>query len=165
MSVVVGKVLESGKIQLASDSITVRGYTQRKNGSSHSKLWRTDQDMVVGSVGVCAESAMLQQFLTSHKLAGPEVGAVLGMFQDFAVWQKGVTDKYEVTNGYLVGFEGHLFGFSGWFVDEVTTFEAIGAGADFALAALHLGHDVAKAVEVAIELSVFCEPPILFELL
>lgn len=43
---------------------------------------------------------------------------------------------------------------------EMAADEAIGWGFDFALAALYLGHPVQKAVETAIELSVYCEGPI-----
>ena len=37
---------------------------------------------------------------------------------------------------------------------------AIGAGEDYALASLHLGHTAKEAVETACELSVYCERPV-----
>jgi len=46
-------------------------------------------------------------------------------------------------------------------VQRVEKFEAIGAGSDFALAALFLGKDSREAVEVACQLSIYCEEPII----
>ena len=59
---------------------------------------------------------------------------------------------------YLSGYYYWLR--SGWAIGRVADFEAIGAGMDFALAALYLGHSVTEAVETAIELSVYCENPV-----
>ncbi len=56
--------------------------------------------------------------------------------------------------------DSHVFEIESFFVQEITDFAAIGAGRDFALAALHLGHDARKAVEVACKLSVYCEVPV-----
>ena len=44
----------------------------------------------------------------------------------------------------------------------IITYEAIGAGLDYALAALYLGHTVEDSVKTACELSVYCEQPIIY---
>ena len=46
------------------------------------------------------------------------------------------------------------------YVNEVNEYAAIGAGEDFALAALYLGHSAKEAVKVACELSAFVAEPI-----
>lgn len=61
----------------------------------------------------------------------------------------------------MIGFSGLVYTVESWHVDRITTYMAIGAGMDFALAALYLGKTAKKAVETAIELSIYCEAPIL----
>ena len=46
------------------------------------------------------------------------------------------------------------------YVNEINEYAAIGAGEDFALAALYLGHSAKEAVKTACELSAFVAEPI-----
>jgi hypothetical protein len=48
----------------------------------------------------------------------------------------------------------------GFWCKEVTDYTAIGAGMDFALAALYLGNSVKEAIKAACHLSVYCEEPV-----
>ena len=48
----------------------------------------------------------------------------------------------------------------GFYVKEITDYMAIGAGMDFALAALYLGSSVKDAIKTACHLSILCEEPI-----
>lgn len=50
---------------------------------------------------------------------------------------------------------------NGLFVNKVKNYDAIGAGMDFANAALYLGHNPKEAVEVACKLSCFVSEPII----
>ena len=61
---------------------------------------------------------------------------------------------------YIIIYQGRAFYINGFFVDEIRTYQATGAGMDYALSALYLGHGVEKAVETACELSIYCEQPI-----
>ena len=79
---------------------------------------------------------------------------------EFSNWKKGKAEKSGLDNSYLIGFEGKVFSVNGWFIQEVITYEAIGAGMDYALAALYLEKSAEEAVKVACELSIFCEEPI-----
>ena len=66
-----------------------------------------------------------------------------------------------MTNAYLICYKGHLFEAEGLYVFEVKNYSAIGAGQDFATAALYLGHTPQEAVNVAAELSCFVAKPII----
>jgi hypothetical protein len=79
---------------------------------------------------------------------------------EFSTWKKDKVGKSGLDNSYLVGFDGKVFSIKGWFIQEVLKYEAIGAGMDFALAALYLDKSAHDAVRVACELSIFCEEPI-----
>jgi hypothetical protein len=64
-----------------------------------------------------------------------------------------------IENVYLLIYDGHLFEIDRMFVHEVSDYIAIGAGEDFANAALYLGHTPQEAVKVACDLSCYvCEP-------
>ena len=158
MSVVVVKV-QLDKIDIAADSITVRGWTQSKDSNKFSKLAKIN-GLFLGSVGLAEESSLLQVFCATRRPEGPTEAAIVDFFSEFAEWKNKKIGKYTIENDYLLVVDHRVFQIERFFVHEITDFMAIGAGRDFALAALHLGHDVRRAVEVACELSVFCEMPV-----
>ena len=160
MSVVACKVTEHN-IEIAADSITVRGYTQsRGQNTNHCKLFEIN-DMVIGSVGTAEETSLFRLFAATRRPAGASEYAILEFLSEFSEWKEKKINQAEITNGYIVIFEGKAFALDQWLVEEILTYEAIGAGMDFALTALYLGHSAFKAVETAIELSIFCEAPVI----
>jgi ATP-dependent protease HslVU (ClpYQ) peptidase subunit len=160
MSVVACRVSQSS-FEIASDSITVRGYTQTKGQTStHSKLYETN-DVVVGSVGSAEENSMFRLFVETHRPAQASEHAMLEFMAEFSDWKKKRMDRSSIENAYMIGFSGAVYTVESWHVERIKSYMAIGAGMDFALAALYLGTTAKKAVETAIELSIFCEAPIL----
>ncbi len=158
MSIVACKINENG-YEIAADSITVRGYTQTKNNTKRSKLFEVN-GMVIGSVGYAEESSLLHIFAKTHQPASATEEGILEFWGEFSEWKKKRIDHSGIENSYFIGINGIVFAVHEWLIEQVTSYEAIGAGMDFALAALHLGHDAEAAVATAIELSVFCEAPI-----
>jgi hypothetical protein len=116
--------------------------------------------LLVGGVGKAEETSLFQIYASTHRIAAATESAVLEFLSEFSAWKKKKIDKADLENSYLLGVENVVFYIHGWYVTRISTFEAIGAGMDFALAALHLGHTPKEAVQVATELSVFCEGPI-----
>ena len=159
MSVVACKILPNG-YEIASDSISVRAWTQSKGeNTKFSKLFEIN-DIVIGSVGYAEESSLLQIFCSTRKPSDATESAILEFMSEFSSWKKGKAEKSGLDNAYLVGFDGKVFSINGWFIQEVLKYEAIGAGMSFALAALYLNNSAHDAVKVACELSIFCEEPI-----
>ena len=156
--IIVAVRVKENKIEIASDSITVSGYTQRKDGNA--KLVQVN-GFFVGSVGLAEESGLMQVFCTTHCPEDATESGIINFIAEFADWKRKKTNVFAIENSYVFVIGNHAFEVEGFYVGEVESFAAIGAGRDFALAALHLGHNVKKAVEVACELSVFCETPIL----
>ena len=85
---------------------------------------------------------------------------MLEFWNEFSEWKKKRTDQSSIENSYFIGVRGVVFYINHWLIASVSSYEAIGAGKDFALAALHLGHTAEEAVATAIELSIYCEAPI-----
>jgi hypothetical protein len=160
MSVVACKILENG-YEMASDSICVCGWTQsRGENQNFSKLFEVN-NIVIGGVGKAQDNSLMQLFLQTHGISNPDEKSILEFIAEFSLWKKEKTDDAFIENEYLIGYQGKVFQIHKWMISEVKTYTAIGAGMDFALASLYLGHSTKKAVETAIELSIYCENPII----
>lgn len=158
MSIIAVKVTPE-KIEIASDSIVVRGNTQDKSSNTFSKLIKIN-DLIIGSSGFAQESSLLSIFCATRRPEQATESAVLNFFSEFVDWKRNKIDDATIVNDYIFVVDKRAFYIESFFVEEIINFSAIGAGSDYALAALHLGHSVSKAVEVACELSVYCEKPI-----
>ena len=155
MSVIAGKVYKN-KIELAGDSIITRGWSKR---NSFVKLMQIN-DMIIGGCGTAEELSLFFRFAQTHKPETPTEKDVLTFVVEFATWKKDY-DSNTINNNYLLAIDGHLFEIEHMFINEVKDFSAIGAGEDFANAALYLGHNPKEAVEVACALSCYVSEPII----
>lgn len=158
MSVVAAKVYKD-KIVMASDSIIVRGWSKNTN-NDFSKLVEIN-GMLMGGVGVAEESSLMWQFMKTHKPESPNEKDILEFVIEFAKWKRDITGNYAINNDYLLAYDGHLFVISSMLAYEVTEYCAIGAGEDFANAAMHLGHTPREAVKVSCDLCCYVAEPIL----
>lgn len=159
MSVVACRVTKD-YIQIASDSIIVRGWTQAKGENGHGKLVQIN-DLIIGSVGSAQESSLFQLYCTTRKPAAATEAAILEFISDFAEWKRKKTSDFYLLNNYILVVDKKAFCIEKFFVEEIKTFQAIGAGMDFALASMKLGTSVETAVKTACELSAMCEEPII----
>ena len=156
MSVVAVKV-EKDKITIGADSILVSGYTQEKDKMA--KLFQNEW-MVVGDVGEAQEGALFQIFSKTRKPREASVEAMTEYLFDFFSWKREKTDADKLENSYVIIFNKKAFLIEGFYVKEITDYAAIGAGMDFALAALYLGSSVQDAIKTACHLSILCEEPV-----
>jgi ATP-dependent protease HslVU (ClpYQ) peptidase subunit len=156
MSVVAVKITKN-KIIIGADSILVSGYTQEKDKLA--KLFKNEW-MVVGDVGEAQEGALFQIFSKTRKPRESSVEGITEYMFDFFQWKREKTDSDKLENSYIIIFENKSFLIEGFYVKEITDYAAIGAGMDFALAALYLGSSVNDAIKTACHLSILCEEPI-----
>lgn len=155
MSVIAGKVY-SDKIIMAADSIIVRGWSKRTNFSKIATI----NDMIIGGSGTAEEQSLFFRFAQTHKPESSTEKDVLTFIVEFANWKKDYGSG-SVDNSYLIAINGHLFLIEHMFVREIFDYEAIGAGEDYAIAALYLGHTPVEAVKVACELCCYVSEPII----
>jgi len=161
MSIVCCKVSKN-MIEVASDSISVRGYTQSKGQNIRLAKLTKVNNLIIGSVGLAQESVLMQLFCETHQIKSPDIDSILTFLSEFSDWKKGKIDNSNIDNSYIFVLKGKAFAIGGYLVSEITDYEAIGAGMDYALAAMYLGHGVKDAVKVACELSVYCEEPVIY---
>lgn len=158
MSIVAVKV-ENGLIQIASDSIVVRHSTQDKSSNNFSKLNKINS-LILGSTGSAEEISLFRVFCSTRRPEQTSEMGIISFLSEFATWKGDRTGDAFIQGEHIIIVDNKVFAIEGFFVEEITNFTAIGAGMDYALTALHLGHNVEKAVEVACELSVYCELPV-----
>lgn len=99
-------------------------------------------------------------YIRTHNLESAEERDVLAYIVEFAKYKNSVMGSAQIENEYLLAYKGHVFQICGLFVCEIKDYFAIGAGRDFATAALYLGHTPHEAVEVACKLSCWVSEPI-----
>ncbi|MEL6157705.1 MAG: hypothetical protein AAFQ40_17250 [Cyanobacteria bacterium J06623_5] len=151
----------SDAITFAADTLITSGYLKSTSADIiHSKLFQHN-DMAVGSSGDCFESTLMELFTRNHKPTDTDRLSVIDFLVEFREWVRKKEAGYQPSNRFLIAFSNKLFFVCGGLeVYEVQEFEAIGAGADFARAAMHLGHTARESVEVACKLSLLCSEPI-----
>lgn len=159
MSVVACKILKD-RIEVCADSIIISRGANEQNNLKGEKIWASDE-MIVGSSGSLSEALLFELFCKTHKPSSPESRDILEFLGVFADWLKKKTDKWSIGNSYIFAFQGRVYHFYGFNFSEINTFDAIGAGCDYAIAAMHLGHSTKEAIKVACAISVYCSEPII----
>lgn len=155
MSVVAAKVY-ADRVTMAADSIMTKGWSKTNN--NFVKINEIN-DMIVGGCGLSQEISLMWHYMTTHKPASATERNILDFIVEFSKWKRDLTGDGAVQDTYLIIFEGHLFEINDMFVFEIKDYAAVGAGEDFANAALHLGHTPKEAVKVACDLCCYvCEP-------
>ena len=149
-------------IKFAADSISVSGHLHIPDPAMGKGKLFQQNGMIVGGTGDSSENQLLQLFCRNHKPTASTAEAVIDFLVEFREFCQKKDSNFSSSNHFLIAFEGALFRtYTGTFeVFEVEEFSAVGAGADFAIAALALGHSAKEAVDLAIRLSVWCAAPV-----
>lgn len=159
MSVVAVRIYDD-KIEMSADSIIVCGSRQELFYSHHTKLNQIN-DMIIGTSGSCEEGGLMWMYAKNHRPLSATERDVLEFFVEFVNWKKDKSSSSVLNNSYLIAIEGKVFHIQNYMVLEVDKYSAIGAGADYALAALYLGSSAEKAVKVACDLSCYVAEPVI----
>ena len=171
MSVVTARVYED-KIVMAADSIIAYGWTKTspvvendgKKTRNFSKLIEVN-GMLIGGVGSAESIQLMQIFATTHKPKSSNEKDMLDFVVEFNKWKNDMPASSidSADAEFLIAVDGELFCIGGLYIEHVMNYSAIGAGMDYALAALYLGHSPAEAAKTACELNCFVSEPV-FEL-
>ena len=157
MSVVAVKVYKD-TIQIAADSIVIYGDSKKTDGN-FGKLAKVN-DIVIGFVGTAEEGSLMLHYADTHKPLSPTEKDVLTFMIEFSKWKSDIGAGSDIDNAYIIIYNGKAFHAHGVWVFEIDNYDAIGAGMDFANAAMYLGHTPKEAVKVACELSCWVAEPI-----
>lgn len=163
MSVVAVKVNDK-HIEFAADSIAVRGWTKQTNRDM-SKLEEIN-GLIIGGVGNAEEVNLLFVFARTHQPLSCDEKGIMDFFMEFYKWKESLSfDLAKSYNSYIIGYQGKAFFIENFLIREITTYQAIGAGMDYALAVLWLGHSAKEAVQAACELCCFVAEPVITKIM
>ena len=162
MSVVVCKVCKD-KIEMASDSIVVSGWTKLNNAQNKVVKMAKYNDMIVGACGHADEASLFFHYMKTHTIENMDEKGVLDFVIEFARWKGDLTGDNSFVNPYIIAYKGKAFAIEGMLVFPIEDHHAIGAGRDYASGALHMGATSAQAVKAACELCAMVSEPIVCE--
>ena len=155
MSVVAVRI-NKDTIEVSADSILVQGWTKLEKST---KLIHIN-DMHIGFSGTSEEGGLFKLYCATRKPEQASEGSIVNFFSEFSDWKNNKTGVSSLNNQYILIFNKKVFDIYHFDVREIVNYTAIGAGMEFALAALHLGHTSEDAVKVACDLSVYCSTPV-----
>ncbi|KKN71757.1 hypothetical protein LCGC14_0418230 [marine sediment metagenome] len=158
MSIVVVKI-EKNKLVIATDSFIGFGWgTQLKD--KEAKLFRQN-GMIVGCVGYASDITWFRAYTKTRKLKGMQEEDVIEFMTDYIEWARKKFSDYKNQSSFIICQDGKaVFVTSDFYVKEIKDYRAMGAGQDFSLTAFHFGKSAKEAVEIACELSIYCEKPV-----
>jgi ATP-dependent protease HslVU (ClpYQ) peptidase subunit len=100
-------------------------------------------------------------FAKTNLIDEPTEKGVIEFVVNFISWARALDNLYKLNSDFFFVIKNKVFVVcDDLFIREIKDFYAIGAGRDYTLTALHLGKDVKEAIDVACELSIYCEKPI-----
>jgi len=159
MSVVAVKKTDT-EVQIAADSIIMRGW-QLQEKNKDAKIFKVNERLVIGGAGLCRDVELLRIFMKSNMPAENTPTAIVDMVEEFIGWVKQKDGAQQPDSAFIIVFDGHAYvAYCDLYVREIEDCHAIGAGQDFAMAAMSLGKSAKDAVKCACELSTFCEAPV-----
>lgn len=158
MSVVVCKILKD-RIEMASDSIVVKGWSKLNNPENKLVKMMKYNDMIIGGCGRADEISLFLHFMKTHTIENMDEKSVLDFVIEFGDWKKKMVGGGESHNNYILAYKGKAFAIEGMLVFPIDDYYAIGAGADYASGALYMGASPREAVKAACDLcAMVCEP-------
>lgn len=158
MSVVVCKVSKD-KIEMASDSIAVKGWTKLNNAQNKVVKMMKYNDMIIGGCGNTDEISLFFHYMKTHTIEKVDEKSVLDFVIEFRRWKNDLTGDNSFVNPYIIAYKGKVFSIEGMLVFPIDDYYAIGAGQDYASGALYMGATPKEAVKAACELrAMVCEP-------
>ena len=158
MSVVAVKVLKD-KIEVASDSIAVKGWSKIPSAENKFTKMQKINDMIIGGVGNAEETSLFFHYIKTHTIENVDERGVLDFIIEFRRWKNDLTGNNSFINNYIMAFKGKAFYIENMLIVPVDDYYAIGAGADYSNGALYMGATVKEAVKASCELcAMVCEP-------
>lgn len=157
MTVIAGKV-EADKIVIGSDSQVTWGW-HAKDLIDDGKLMELP-DLIVGGAGHGSHLNYMAIYLESHKPRSAEKRDILEFFVEFHQWIDKMIKDFKPRTSWLIAYDGKLISVTADLSVYYHETWAIGSGWEYARTALHLGHTVEEALQIACDLTVFCGPPI-----
>lgn len=158
MSVIAVKVY-SNKIVMAADSFV--GFSRDTQLKDKDVKIFKQNGLVVGGVGYANDISLFKLYCRDRKPARSDEDAMIDFVSQYVKWAAERVKDYKLQTDFMIitGKKAWLVSSSGY-IKRITDYRSMGAGQNMAQTALHLGKSAKEAVEVACELSIYCEKPV-----
>lgn len=156
MSVVVTKVTDKEIVMVADSQITSGQTAEYKQDAKISQVG----GITFGAVGYARDGVLLRIFCETHTPKAATADDLLTFFAEFDEWVQKRTNNTQINSTFHFVFKGKAFLVESYRIAEITNYDAIGSGRDYALGCLYLGETPERAVEAACDLNIYCQKPI-----
>ena len=154
MTVIAAKIHEDS-IKMSCDSMVSRGWHKKTSGYPEKII--EGRDFIVGMAGICTTKALLTMYSKNHPIGEGSIDRIVEWGTEFLDYVKKKTGNWDSTDStLLLAHVSGLYMIESWLPIEISDWCAIGSGYQHAEAALYLGHDTEKAVDVAVNLEYGC---------
>lgn len=153
------------KISISADSILMSSQTNLNspgspNQKSFTKIFSINK-MIIGVVGDAEDCGLMAIFAETHNPKVPDIDSVTKFIVEFRKFKQELGGNVNSCSDFILCYQGHVFDIQGLMAMEIKTYFAIGAGEEYAMAALYLGHSTEEAVEVTCDLCCYVDKPII----
>ena len=153
MTVIAAKVYED-EIVMSCDSMYTRGWHHKKTGYPEKII--EGADFVAGVCGSAEAIPLLLLYSKNHPIGDGGAARVLEWCTEFLDFAKKKTDNWGVDASVVLAHKSGLYLVDKWIPLPITDWCAHGSGYEHAEAALYLGCDTEKAVDVAVNMAYGC---------
>lgn len=148
-------------IVIGADSQITYGYHMRVDNPP--KLIRSKTGVILAGTGAAEGNALMRLYLENNRPREASEYAVTEFITDFRKWAHDRAKDPNLATQFLLAVDGVAYEIHDYYIALVTTFKAMGAGLEYAEAAMYLGQTVEQAIRAACHLSTACNEPIRVE--
>lgn len=149
------------EIVIGADSQVTSGWHMRVDDPP--KLFTGPTGVTIAVTGYAEAGALLRLYVENNRPRESTEYSITEFVTDFRKWANSKANDPSLDMSFFMVFDGKAFAVRDYYITEITGFAAMGAGMEYAEAALYLGQSVRKAIQAACHLSTACNEPIRIE--
>jgi len=153
MTVLAAKIYND-RIQISCDSMVSRGWHKKTTGYPDKII--EGSDFIAGVCGDATAMSLLIMYSKNHPVGVGGLDRIVEWCSEFLEFVKKKTNNWGIDSSLILVHKSGLFMIEDWIPMQINDWCAHGSGYKHAEAALFLGHDTDKAVDVAINLAYGC---------
>lgn len=158
MSVVAVKKYKD-KIVIGSDSFV--GFSNDTQLKDKDVKVFEHNEIIVGGVGYARDISLFRLFSRDRRPTRNNEDGIIEYITEFIEWANKKTKNYELESDFMIIYENRAWYIScEFYLKEIDNYRSMGAGKNMAQTALFLEKSVEESINVACELSIYCEKPV-----
>ena len=153
MTVIAARIKDN-EVVMSCDSQVSVGWHHKKTGYMDKII--NGPDFIIGVSGSAMLMPLLSMYSKNHQIGDGGEERITEWCFEFLEYCKKKTDAWSQPGALILGCASGMFLIEDWIPLRITDFCAVGSGYQHAEAAMYLGMDTEKAVDVAINMAFGC---------